>query len=448
MTGMNTIFHKRFVLLSTALLAVACAICLALVMLVPGEAHAATKVKLNKTSATLLVGKSTTLKLSGAKASKVKWTSSKKSVATVKAGKVKAKKAGKTTITATYKGKKYKCKITVAKLTMSKIGTLYAAGSSYSVLYDLPVVKCYKHGANCSGLKFSSSNKKVVKINRDGYLEVFGPGTATITAKAHGATVKQKVAVKSNYFAMEPFAIRYFGCDDDEYLRAYLLCGIHDNFDDYGWCDAVYTSSNPSVAVIDEDGDIKIKGQGQTTIKAQAHGQTASQVLTVGRPWVVMDSIPDLYYDGEDGYAEAWCGACESRYDSSAVFSSSNPSVVQVDKYGHLTPMGVGSATITARAHGATATRTVNVKLTPFTMSNSTMALSLKRYEDYWLNAELGAQCGICGGWCYKATWTSSNPAIVEVDEYGSLIPKAKGTATITAAAHGASTTCVVTVID
>lgn len=74
---------------------------------------AAKKISISKKSATLTVGKTLTLKLKNAKASKVKWSTSNKKIATVSKGKVKAKKAGKATITAKYKGKKYKCKITV-----------------------------------------------------------------------------------------------------------------------------------------------------------------------------------------------------------------------------------------------------------------------------------------------------------------------------------------------
>ncbi|MDO5334904.1 MAG: Ig-like domain-containing protein [Coriobacteriia bacterium] len=76
-----------------------------------GQAHAAS---ISKKSVTLVKGKSCTLKVKGAKAKKVKWSSSKKSVATVsKKGVVKAKKPGKATITAKYKKKKFKCKVTV-----------------------------------------------------------------------------------------------------------------------------------------------------------------------------------------------------------------------------------------------------------------------------------------------------------------------------------------------
>lgn len=87
------------------------------------EAFAKSKpVKLSKSTATVTVGKSTTLKAKyngkSVKATKVKWTSSKKAVATVSSkGKVKAKKAGNTVIKATYRrnGKSYtaQCKVTV-----------------------------------------------------------------------------------------------------------------------------------------------------------------------------------------------------------------------------------------------------------------------------------------------------------------------------------------------
>lgn len=70
-------------------------------------------IKLTKKSLTLKPGQSKAIRLKGAKAEKVRWKSSNKRVATVSKGKIKAKKAGKVTITATYKNKKYKCKVTI-----------------------------------------------------------------------------------------------------------------------------------------------------------------------------------------------------------------------------------------------------------------------------------------------------------------------------------------------
>ena len=81
---------------------------------------ASKKVKLNKTKATVYVGKTVTLKVKNTK-KKVQWSTSNKKVAVVtKKGKVKGKKAGKATITAKVGKKKYKCKITVKKKAVTE----------------------------------------------------------------------------------------------------------------------------------------------------------------------------------------------------------------------------------------------------------------------------------------------------------------------------------------
>lgn len=72
-------------------------------------------VKLSKSKLTMFKGDEKKLTLKNAKAKEVKWSSSDKKVATVKKGKIKAKKKGTVTITATYKGKKYKCTVKIKK---------------------------------------------------------------------------------------------------------------------------------------------------------------------------------------------------------------------------------------------------------------------------------------------------------------------------------------------
>ena len=80
-----------------------------------GSVQAASKVRLNKTKITLVVGQKKKLKVKGTK-KKVKWSSNKKSVVSVsKKGVIKAKKKGKAVITARVGKKKLKCKVTVKK---------------------------------------------------------------------------------------------------------------------------------------------------------------------------------------------------------------------------------------------------------------------------------------------------------------------------------------------
>ena len=104
-------------------------------------------IKINHKKLTLQQGKTKQLKLSNVpNGVKIKWKSSKKSVATVSfKGLVKAKKNGKTTITATVKGKHYTCKVTVplskkqkrlAKIKKLKTYLLKQDDSLVSYMYD------------------------------------------------------------------------------------------------------------------------------------------------------------------------------------------------------------------------------------------------------------------------------------------------------------------------
>lgn len=76
---------------------------------------AAGKIKLNKTKVSLTVGSNIQLKVKNTpRKASIKWSTNKKSVATVsKKGVVSAKKKGNAKITAKVKGKKYVCKVTV-----------------------------------------------------------------------------------------------------------------------------------------------------------------------------------------------------------------------------------------------------------------------------------------------------------------------------------------------
>jgi hypothetical protein len=81
-------------------------------LIAPTSTYAAT-LKLNKTKLSLNVGDTYQLKLAKSSGT-IKWSSSKKSVATISSkGKLKAIDKGKAVITATFQSKKYNCSVTV-----------------------------------------------------------------------------------------------------------------------------------------------------------------------------------------------------------------------------------------------------------------------------------------------------------------------------------------------
>ena len=102
-------------------------------------------------------------------ATKVKWSTSNKAVAIVSAkGKVTSKKAGSAKITATYKGKKYTCTVTVNKPAISSkpsYGDPDNDDSKGSTVYRTPTGKKYHLDPQCGG-KNSSATTKTEAINR------------------------------------------------------------------------------------------------------------------------------------------------------------------------------------------------------------------------------------------------------------------------------------------
>ena len=107
----------------------------------------AAKMKLNKSAVIINRGASTSLKVSGSK-KKVKWSSSKKSVASVSAtGKVSGKKAGTAYIYAKVGKRTLKCKVTVKEPDKSKRINLAKKKNYGNEAYAALVMK----KAACSG---------------------------------------------------------------------------------------------------------------------------------------------------------------------------------------------------------------------------------------------------------------------------------------------------------
>lgn len=152
------------------------------------KTSATTKVKLNKTKLNLKIGKTFKLKLKGAKG-KIKWKSSKKTIAVVNSkGKVTAKKAGTSNITATYKGKSYKCTVKVAKMLtkqiyLNKSKITVKKGKSYTL-------KCSLKPKNVSTnkIKWTSSNTKVATVSSKGKITAKKSGISKITVKTMDGT--------------------------------------------------------------------------------------------------------------------------------------------------------------------------------------------------------------------------------------------------------------------
>ena len=167
---------------------------------------AKTKVKLNKTKATLYVNgsaseKATTLKVTvnGKKVNATFKSSNTKVLTVAKSGKVTAKKNGTAKVTATYKKKKYNCTVTVktyatsVSITSAKTLNL-AAGKTATIKATVK-----PSTASNKKVSFTSSNKNVATVTSAGKVTAKKAGTATVTVKALGSKkAAKKATVKVN----------------------------------------------------------------------------------------------------------------------------------------------------------------------------------------------------------------------------------------------------------
>lgn len=173
-------------------------VCLIITLALPVTANAA--VKINKTSVSVLRGKTYNLKITGTK-KKIKWTSSNKKIATVSAsGKIKGINKGRCNIYAKVGKKKYTCKVTVKQpvtsIKLSKKSISLNKGKKYTLKVSIA-----PKNADNKAVVWRSSNTKIATVSSKGVVTAKSAGTTTITATAKDGSGKKascKVTVKGS----------------------------------------------------------------------------------------------------------------------------------------------------------------------------------------------------------------------------------------------------------
>ena len=190
-------------------------------------ANAASKMKLNKTKATVSINNSVKLRITGAKKN-ITWKSSNKNVATVKKSGnngaiVKAKKQGKTTITAKVGKTTLKCKITVKKKSLNDTGdkiflvgthALYFVEDGHKRAADLSEFaqspleemvtarKSRSLGKKVTISSVQSSNPSVISVKQISGKKIkftyYKTGKTTITAVYKGRKLQWKIVVRDD----------------------------------------------------------------------------------------------------------------------------------------------------------------------------------------------------------------------------------------------------------
>ncbi|MDI9522510.1 MAG: Ig-like domain-containing protein [Bacteroidota bacterium] len=428
-----------------------------------------TAVTLNKTTLTLLEGASASLIATvtpdNATDKSLTWSSSNPAVASVnQAGVVTALTAGTTTVKATANdasGKYAECVVTVKEevipvtsVTLDKT-TLTLEEEQTATL----VATVAPDNATDPSLTWSSSNPAIASVNDEGVVTALTAGTTTIRATANDDSGKYGECTVT--VTPKPVPVTSVTLDkttltlEEEQTATLVATVLPDNATDKS---LTWTSSDPTVATVDDQGVVTALTAGTTTIRATANddsGKYAECAVTVTPKPVPVTSVTLNKHEMTlvEGQSESLIATVlpDDATDPSLTWSSSNPAIATVNDAGVVTAVKAGTAVVKATAKDDSGkydecTVTVNPKIilvTSVTLDNTT--LTLEEGQSTMLKATVAPDDATDK----SLTWTSSDPAVATVNQVGVVTALKAGTTTIKATAKdesGKYGECTVTV--
>gem|GEM_PF-7112480 len=417
--------------------------------------HAPTSVTLNKTSTSLLIGRSEMLIATVLPATSenkdVTWRTDNPLVATVSAtGLVSAVGAGSAYITARTVdgGFEASCYVyvttPVSSITITPSVISLDAGDTY---WFYSTVEPFN--ASNSALVWTTSDPAIATVNPVGIVTAVGGGRATITATAADgsgvfatAIVNVPPVLVTGVTLNKSFLQLLVG--GSETLIATVTPANATNKDIIWSCDSPY------VATVDQNGLVTGIGGGPAIITAKTvdggfeaicnvHVSIPVSSITIS-PAAVSIDVDEIY----------WLTATVEPFNAGNValtWSSSNTAVATVTAVGFVRGIAPGTVTITAAAQdgsGVTATATVTV-LDPYV---PVTGVSLNR--TYYLFTSVGATMQLTpiftpsNATDQTVTWTSGTPGVATVSATGLVTAVSAGNAAITVMTNdgGFTTAC------
>jgi len=453
-------------------------------VIVQAAAIEADKIELNQTSCTLEVGDMATLHATispnNTTNQNLTWGTSNANIVSVYNGKIIAVSVGTATVTATTaNGKTATCTVTVTAASNPTDGvTGIKLNASNLVMTEYQEAQLFATllGTNTQKAEiiWASSDYSVAMVSSDGTVCAMSEGSVLITAMVNGTSYKATC-----YIVVQPFE------DDEDQVSAWesdaQLSILPEP--DFGTCTNIGSGGATFVSVTREDAmsyvDVltsigySFKATANTSYVYAATAKRGDYTVSIGWTlnglnfsvlvqgsaggnvgggsgssenvnvtYVVMDKTNVSLIVGNSTTIGAMVTPDEAT-DKTLTWSSSDTSVAVI-RYGIITAVGKGTATITATSSNgkkATCTVTVYQVVSEITLNKNEITLEKNGSET------LTATILPTDADDKTLTWKSSNPNVATVQN-GVITAVGKGTATITAtSANGKTATCTVTVI-
>ena len=403
---------------------------------------------MNAASRTLNKGQKYTLKLKGVKG-KAKWSSSKKSVVTVKAAKngksavITAKKPGSATITATVGKKKLVCVVKVNGTT--------------AVVTPNP---------NPTTAPKPTESPKPQPTESPKPTETPSP-TPTEPVKPDEKPTPEPtpVVVKADKITLDKGELVLWATNQTESIKATVT---PENAEDK---DVVWESLDTSIVTVDQKGNVTAVTDGTTFVKCSlksnpkvfASCEVTVQVPEPSKPATIKATSitvePKVLNLNTNDYFVDYLEykiLPENSDETDVVWESDNPKVAMVSEDGQVTANGVGTTTVRCYIEAnpsLSATCTVNVKgsTEPEVVKvsgislNPDIDLKIEEGSSYTIKATVAPSNATTS----SVKWVSSSTDVATVDDGGNVTAIKEGSTTITCTAvdgSGVSASCPVMV--
>ena len=379
----------------------------------------------------------------------IAWKSNDESIAKVSTdGTVEGVGVGETTITATASnGQEVTCKVTVLPVELNSISI-----TEQNIILNkgenetLTVTYNPENTTEDKTVTWESSNEDAVTVSEDGVITAVGAGNATITAKVGDKTATTQVEVK---VPLESIRLneteKQLNKGDD--LQLSVTYNPEDTTADKT---VTWTSTDDTVATVDENGKVTALKAGTTYIKAKVEDKEVSCKIDVVVPLTGIDLNKDVaeILKGQTEKLTVTLVPEDTTYTGKVEWTSSDDTIATVDENGNVKGIKEGTVTITAKAvengNEIIDTAEITVKEIPL----NSIAIDIADFDlGIGRTQSLGVVCNPENTTDdINVEWTSSDVKVATVDENGTVTGLAEGTAVITAKVGDKTASVTVTV--
>lgn len=294
-------------------------------------------------------------------------------------------------------------------------------------------------------LSWLSSDTNIATVDSNGLVTLKDGGEVRITAfitDSPSISASATITIKRSVEGLkldESSKVIYTG---EEYTLGYTLTPENASNKDIKW-----TSAKPSVASVDQDGNVLGVSPGETIIMAQTEDGRYTDYCTIivkQEAKNIKITTKDVFLDKGDTYEIEYTVDPETSTDVTIKWESMNPSIATVNQDGEVTAVAIGSTTILAKLAGEVAYCNVTVIEKADGIKLNYDEKTIFKGNTFALKASIDPE----GATNRKVTFVSSKTSVATVTSSGTVKGISPGTALITVKSDdgGHKAICVVTV--